>query len=462
MSWCLVAFALSAAEPLSLQAVLESARSSFPTMLASRYDVETAEAELTQAQGAFDPAWRTRGWHVPLGGYQQSRLDSVIDVPTPLWGTNFFAGYRLGVGNIQSYYGERVTWSAGELRAGASVPLLRNGPIDRRRATIARAELARYFASLGVEQQRLEVERLASFRYWEWVAAGERRRITQQLLELARARDRQLRERAAAGEVSKFDQQDNLRALIQRETMRVQAERGLEQARLELSLYLRDAAGDPVMVDDDRLPAALSPEAPMLPPSDENALAQLLARRPDVQRLENQKKQQEVERSFTENQVWPAVDVGVAVSKDLGVAPSSSYSALGPTELELTASIDVPLLFRAPLGRARAVRASLSKLDAQLQLAKDRASVELRDAISALRAAIARVDLTRQEIEVALALESGETARFTLGETTLLFVTLREQTTSESRLRQVDALVDLAKATATLRATLALSSDAKL
>lgn len=456
MTWSLLLL-LAAAEappPLTLAEVLEATRALAPQLLAARADVEAAEGDALAADGAFDPAWRTRVTGVPVSGYPQLRLDSVIEAPTPFWGASLFGGYRLGTGKLQSYYGERETWTGGELRAGVSVPVLRNGPIDRRRATQARAELGRSLAGLSRRQQQLELERQATVKYWDWVAAGRRREIARSLLELARGRDGQLDTRAKAGDVARFDRQDNQRALVQREGFVVQAQRGVEQVAFELSLFLRDGEGAPVLPADARLPPML--EAPAAPAAQAGDAAEAVAaRRPDVLRLRDQRRQAALELELANNQLLPALDLGATVSKDLGAAPRPEAAALGPTELELTVVLDVPILYRGPLGRVQSARANLARLDAQLRLANERVKLELDDAWSALRAAAERLTLARRELEVAEQLERSERIRFELGEGSLLFVNLREQATVEARLREVDALVDGHRALAALRLALA-------
>lgn len=436
---------------LALSEVVSASKELFPTLLAASADVDAADGERLSASGAFDPVWRTRAWAVPASAYPQVRVDTVVEAPTPLWGTTFFGGYRLGVGKFQAYYGERETWSGGELRAGAIVPVLRNGPIDRRRASEARAVLGQAIAGLTREQQELEVVRAATHRYWEWVAAGRRRDIARALLEIARQRDGQLAARSQAGDVARFDRQDNTRAVVQREALLVQTQRGLEQAAFELSIFLRNASGEPRMPGEDELPAFPEPSATAPLELDE-----VLARRPDVRRLVDQKKAAEIELKFQQNQLLPALDLGVVVSGDLGTPNTSSLSPLGPAELEFSAVLDVPVLYRAPLGRIQSARALVARLDHQLRLARDRVKIEVGDAESALSAATQRVVLARQEVEVALELERGERKRFELGDSSLLFVNLREQTTAEARLREIDALLDVHRAVASQRAAAAL------
>ncbi len=436
------------ASALSLGEVLSSADALFPSLTAARADVDAAAGDVLAADGAFDPLWKTSATGVPVSGYPQVRVDSVIEAPTPLWGARFFGGYRYGVGKFQTYYGGRETWTGGELRAGAAVPILRNGPIDRRRANQARAELAREIAGLSFEQQRIELARMASVRYWEWVAAGQRREITRSLLKIAVERNKQLESRAGVGDVARFDQQDNLRALVQREALVVSAQRSLEQASFELSLYLRDDEGNPLMPADAQLPTALGEPVALEAPSP----TEVLQRRPDYQRLLNQKKQAEVELRFAKNQLLPALDIAGVVSQDLGMSPRPEADSLGKTEVEVSALLEVPLLYRAPMGRMRAAEATLTRVNAQLRLASDRVSVDLRDAKSAMDAAGQRIEWARQEVEVSLKLENGERTRFDLGDSTQLFVNMREQTTVEARLREVDAVLDAQRARANMLA----------
>lgn len=185
------------------------------------------------------------------------------------------------------------------------------------------------------------------------------------------------------------------------------------------------------------------------------SLDEALARRPDVQRLIVQQRQQQIELALQKNQLWPALDVGLVFSQDLGSNPGTADPKLGKPEFEFSAVLDVPILYRAPIGRIRAVEAGLSKLEAQLRLAKDRVAADVKDARSALEAARERVKFTRQEVEVASKLEAGERQKFELGDSNLLFVNLRETQSAEAKLREIDALLDWHRAVASFRAAVA-------
>jgi outer membrane protein TolC len=443
----------SAPPPLPLEEVLASVREHYPMLQAARGDLAAAEAESLAARGAFDPEVRARGQSIPFGPYPYTRFDATVQQPLELWGANVFGGWRWGGGDIPAYYGNLQTNALGELRAGVSVPLWRNNAIDRRRANLERTGLGEKAASLAIFQSLLEASRTAAQRYWDWVAAGRRLEIARSLLEIALTRDKLLAERVRRGDLPQFERKDNERALLQRQAQVVSAQRVLQQAAIELSLFLRDAEGLPVIPAEQRLPPRL-PELPATEvlASSLNNLADVLERRPDVRRLELQRDQQRVEARFVQNQQRPLIDVSVAALKDLG----GGSERLGRPELELGITVEIPTFNRAAEGRVRATEAGLSRVDAQLQLQRDRAQADVRDAVSALEAARARVALARKELDVAQELARGERTRFTQGDSSLLFVNLREQTAAEAAVREVDAVADFFKTLATLRTALAL------
>ena len=175
-----------------------------------------------------------------------------------------------------------------------------------------------------------------------------------------------------------------------------------------------------------------------------------------MKRLIDQRQQIDIELRLQKNQLLPAFDLGFAVSGDIGNAARPAAASLGPTEFEVNAMLDVPLLFRAATGRIQVVEASRVKLESQLRLTRDRITIEISDLRSAARAANERIVLARQEVELSAQLEQGERSRFELGDSTLFVVNLREQATAEAQLREVDAVADWHRANAALMAALAI------
>jgi cobalt-zinc-cadmium efflux system outer membrane protein len=438
------------ADTLSEERVLRRARELHPLVAGARLDTEAAAGELQAAEGAFDSSLRARGVAIPFGGYPQARADVVAEVPTTLWGSSFFAGYRWGSDDVAVYDGKYITNEYGEVRAGVAVPLWRNGPIDRRRAGIERAELGREIAELALSQSIVDAQRTAGLRYWAWVGACMRRGEVERLFARAVQRASDTKERAASGDVAPVELVDAERSAVQRRQLLVSAERALQQAEIELSLYMPDDEGRPRLPSPDARPTAMPP-LPRIPAGPSMTAEAVLARRPDVARLTKQAEQQDVERRWADNQLAPGFDVGSVVSKDLG--PGSAKRS--PTELEVGVTIDVPIDTDLARGRARAARATTARIGVAQAFVRSQVEAELRDATGALAAALEREKLASEERRLAFTNLEAERERLALGESTVFVVDLREQAALEASLRQIDAAIDARRATVAFRAAAA-------
>jgi outer membrane protein TolC len=438
--------------PLGLDEVVDSAVARFPLVIAALADLDAARGDARAADGAFDPTLRSTGT-LAAGAYPSQRIDVIVEQPTPLWGASVFAGYRVGLGSFPVYDGKLQTNQYGEIRGGVRVPLLRDGYIDRRRATIRRADLGVDVAKLSVEQQKLEVARLAAQRYWDWVAAGRRVAAARAWLALATSRDADLATRVERGDIPALERAENQRSLLQRRAALASYERALAEAANELSLYLRDGAGAPITPSASRLPPGLPDAAPFDASRAKADEAAAPDRRPDVARVEAQRAQAKVDVELAKNQRLPALDVLLFTSKDFGPGDPK----LDKPVFEAGFSFELPIPGRGPGGRAQAAEAIAGRLDAQARLARDRVLAEVRNASVAVETAAERTRLAKQEYAVAEQLAEGEADRFKLGESNLLLVNLREQAAAEAAIRQVDALADYHKAVAAYRAAVGLA-----
>lgn len=435
---------------LSVTELMSAVERNHPALAAAKEDEKAARGDRMAADGGFDTSFRTRAAGTPLGYYRNFRVDSTVEQPTAIWGATVFGGYRLGRGDIAAYDGKLETNEFGELRAGVVVPTLRNGSIDRRRASRERGELGQKGAELGVSATALDIKRIGALRYWEWVAAGRRLAISKTLLEIALRRDEQISTRVARGDLPPIERSENARAILQRQAQRIAQERSFQQASIELSQYYRSASGVPIVPGEERLPDLSEPTSWPVEGYDA-AVAAAVNERPDLKRLSIQKAQAKVEADFANNQKLPGLDFQVVVSKDFG----DGLASRRPVELEAQVVLDVPIQNRVAKGRAEAARAMLFRVVEQERGAKDRVSAEVRDAMSAMDLARARLSMARREVEVSVELEKSEWSRFAAGDTTLLVVNLREQATFDARVREVDALAECQRALVQYRAATA-------
>ncbi len=439
------------ADALQLDEVLASLERSFPLLKAAELEKSIATGDLLSAEGGFDVSWKTRGTVTPIGYYDSVRVESMFEKPTSLWGASTFAGWKLGTGQIPIYDGRQETLEYGEVRAGVNVPVWRNGPIDRRRASLARAELGKDVAGLSVAEQRIQFRRAAAHRYWAWVAAGRRLVIAHELLKNVEGRDAGLGTRVDRGDLPRVERTDNARAIEQRKAQVALSQRGLEQAAIELGLFLRDGEGK----------TSSPPPARMLrffpePPPDHstasgNDFSLALAQRPEARRFQFQLRQNQIELDWAKNQLAPGIDLQLAGSQDFG-RTSGARPDLSQPALEVTLLLDIPIQTRLMRGRADAASAMVTRLGHLQGFARDRIEADVRDAHSAIRGARERIEAARREVKLAVELENAERTRFEQGDSHLLIVNIREQQTAEAELREVDAFLDYYRAAADLTA----------
>ena len=137
--------------------------------------------------------------------------------------------------------------SSGEPRIGFRLPLLRDGSIDRRRANLIKARLDKELADPIIHRQQIDFIRAATAGYYGWLAAGERLRLSEALLRIARERMSALRTQADSGLIPRIVLTDNQRLIVSRELAVVQARRRFEAAGLALS-YAYDLPTGPLIV----------------------------------------------------------------------------------------------------------------------------------------------------------------------------------------------------------------------
>ena len=277
--------------------VIGSTLESHPSLAVGTSAIAAARSSMTAADSLYDTLVGARGSVTPLGYYPSWRLETSVEQLTPWWGMSVFGGYRLGLGDFASYYGERATLNGGELQVGVRLPLLRDRRIDRARAGREQADLGIEAADAALQMEQLRLARLASEAYWRWVGALERYRVASELLQIALERDTWLVARVQAGAIAAIEQTENQRAVLERQSRIVSAERELERSAIALSLFWRSDEGVP------QVPSQGGGTTPQWPDiqsfaSAEHYVEQAMVLRPEFARLVAQ--QQLSERLLSE------------------------------------------------------------------------------------------------------------------------------------------------------------------
>jgi outer membrane protein TolC len=439
--------------PLMLADVLRSVLTHYPLLQAVERERGVAAGRFQSAQGAFDTNVAMAGNALAPGTYENYRSDFGLTQQFMMGGISAFGGFRTGFGDFPTYNLGQKTADVGEFRGGLNVPLARNRDIDRARATHAQARLDMALAEPAIERSRLDYMRSAARAYWFWQGSGERFGASERVLQLAIDRDEQLELKVDAGAVANIERVDNQQNIALRNGFLVQADRGVQQAAIELSLFHRDPTGRPLLARRNRMQPLPQPVQPSIAVY-EQAVTRALRSRPEFQRLSLQKEKLLVERRLAANQMLPGIDGQILGNQDAGYgkSPLSGPQGLDRQVLQAAVVFQLPAQRRDARGKLQTLESQLMQLDRQLDFAHDQVRAEVQDAYSMLERAFEFHRQAAKRLELARTVADAEREQLRLGRSDVLRVTIREQAKFEADMLEFAARQEFWKAVSDLRA----------
>lgn len=432
-----------AGQVLELSAVLESTRNYYPKIYAAEQKVEEARGKLLANRGVFDLKLSAVGKRDVLGFYD--KLDAEISVQQGLsfGGIDVEGGVRYGE-DFAPYDGAQYTSDRGEGFLRAVIPLWKNRGIDERRLGVRLAEVAIELRSLDLSLTELNVFGKATTTYWKWVGAGRKLSIAKRLLELAETRQNGIQRQVEQGSSPEILLRDNMRLIVSRRVLLVQAERDLQQSALALSLFNRDPRGEPLVPLAGQLPERFPDPASADQMALQEHLTTLTSTRPDLRLFNGLLAQVGIEQQFASNLGAPTFDVLLKASQDAGdqvfYGMDSNEKTINETEVGVGLKFSLPVQRRKGRGETIRTTAAMRRVQAEFSLAAQEASAQLRQAHLQLDAASRQVGYAREAYELALQLEAAERRKFELGQSNLLFVNQRESTSANDAEKLISSL----------------------
>jgi len=445
--------AQAAASELSLEDFLARVRATHPQVRQAALARQVADAELLVARGAFDPSlaatWDTKRFK-GIGYYDE--MLAQLTLPTR-WGFDFKAGWERAAGQIINP--ERATPANGLLSAGISIPIGTRIITDERRTALRQAEIAQGAADADLDATIARVLQSAARAWGAWAESERRASIATDGVALAAFRLEALRRRVIEGDAASIDSVEALAEVERRELFRLDAIAAVQSALLSVEGWLWLPDGSP-----DRLPAGVVPsrearlsgEANITPSGD--ALAFLVARHPFVQQATARWRQADAQRRLAAVSLLPSASVEIS-----GLAAGSSFGDLNlpqtdGTDTKFGGSLRIPLFARQQLGRLRSAEDRTRSLLFERDRVKRDVEIEAERALIELRVVDAQVTRQAALLVMQERLLEAEQERFTLGESSLLIVNLRERAVLDERLRVAALVARRATALGTLAVAL--------
>jgi outer membrane protein TolC len=442
-----------AGQPLGLDEVLAASRFHAPQVLEALARVRGAEGRLLTTEGAFDTLFNANADTRPTGFYSGSDIGVRLMQPLATNGGNVYAGYDLSGGSFPSYQASNSTSRYGRLTVGTLFSLLRDRDVDERRfnralasGDVVLADNDRLLVAIGVQARAIAA--------WNnWVIAGQRVTVFKGLLQLALDRQSGFKRQVTEGLRPAILLTENEQNILRRQTLVVQSEQALEQAAVALSLFWRDAQGNPVVAGSDRLPARLPTPLPVA----EDVMA-AMENRPDLKLVDVRIAQARQRLLLDRNNFLPRLDLKAEVNQYVGDAGVGGRAYTG-TESKLGLTLSVPIQQRTARGRLNQTQADIDAFQQRRRFIEDQIRVEIGGLSVAARQSRRLLGIAIDEQDRALAMASAERRRFQEGASDFFLVNLREEAAADAQVRRLDASfrqivahADLAAATADLKA----------
>ncbi|OYQ25720.1 hypothetical protein CHU93_13415 [Sandarakinorhabdus cyanobacteriorum] len=442
-----------ATAPLALPELLANSRFHAPQLLEALARVRGAEGRLLTTEGAFDTLFSAEIDARPTGFFDGADAGVRLMQPLAANGGNIYAGYDIARGRFPSSQTSNNTALYGRVTVGTLFSLLRDRDIDERRfnRTLAAGEVEladndRLLVAIGVQARAVAA--------WNnWVIAGQRVAVFKGLLQLALDRQAGFKRQVAEGLRPAILLTENEQNILRRQTLVVQAEQALQQAAVNLSLFWRDADGNPVVPTADRLPRALPQPLPVA----EDVMA-ALENRPDLKVVDVRIGLARQRLALDRNNFLPRLDLKAEVNQYLGEAGLAGRAYTG-TESKLGLNLTVPIQQRAARGRLNQTQADIEGFQQRRRFIEDQIRVEIGSLSVAARQARRLLGIAIDEQDRALAMASAERRRFQEGASDFFLVNIREEAAADAQVRRLDAAfrqivahADLAAATADLKA----------
>ncbi|VEG92486.1 TolC family protein [Legionella spiritensis] len=422
-------------QPLMLDDVIQSINYFYPQILIARLEIIKSEGNYVNALGKFDPNLDVNTQSQPVGGYINNYADALFNIPTFYNGIQLFGGYRIGRGDWPVYYQNYLTNSGGEYRAGISMPLLRNREIDKTRVDVFTQEETIHMTQHDAAATKIRIYQEGIKVYWRWVEAGLQLRTLNHLLNLAKKRQNAIIQQAKQGALPKLSIAENLQLIVQREQLVNQGKMVFAQAGINLSLFYRDAKGNPLKAKANQLPESFS-TLPIQP----NNIMLKLKNHPILCKLNNYSKIVKLKYNLAKNELLPNLDATAYTFKQYGTGGDPLWLPQGAM---IGVNLKFPIFQREARGKLISAASELQQIRSQKKFTYEQLYNEFSNLLIAIKIYRQQVILLKKELHLARKVENGETKKFYAGDSTLFLVNQREQTSAQVKLNWINARVNL-------------------
>jgi outer membrane protein len=459
----------------------------------SRDDVRYAESQLRSLQGIYDPIFiysptfdkRISPQQSIFGGATSAGTTSTtVATVNPSIFKNFSTGggtYQLTFSNQKSVtnatnslfnpvYGSNLSLTMTQ-------PLLRNRSIDRNRQSIRVQKVRVEQSDADFRRRTIEVIAQVQGAYWDLVFAMRDQQVQLDNVNLSRENLRQIEAQISAGAKAPLDRSEVLTELANRESSLLAATQTVSIAENTLKqLILKDPMAPQWSA---QITPTDSPVVDTNPVNLNDAILEARKNRPELQRLNLQRRINDIDTQFFRNQTKPQIDleatfattglagtpnpcrqfdengncVAVPAPNLIGGYGQDIRNLFGFSTRNITVGVTIQIPFRNTTAKANLAGARIQRdqLEATVRSTEQTVEVDVRNAAQNVESARLQVLTAREARRNAEIQLEGEQRLYSVGRSTTYLLIQRQNALANARDAEVRAETSYSKAVSNLQ-----------
>lgn len=402
-----------------------------PIIRQTDINIEVAKNELLSARGAFDPVFNYKMDRKTFDGKNYFTYQNP-EIKIPTW---FGIEIKTGMENNSGDFTNPEITKGVSSYLGIKLPLAKNLIIDERRALLEQSKL---FITLSKIEKELLINDLyygAINAYWNWVMEFNTLKALDSVVSINEQRFRFIKLLLLQGDIPAID---TVEAHAQLQTFIIQQQESLYRfivASFQLSNYMWLNDTTPFEVNGQVIPVELlnnivtgsEAVSPLL-----ELIELTINNHPKLKKYQNKIQILEIDKKLNFQNMLPQLDLKANLLNDEYYVWKGASSQLYENNYKFGFDINIPLRFSEGRGKFRATQFKIQ--GAEYGLMQER--LEL---INKLNAIYQEVLILQKQLSLASSnfknysiLFKGETTRFSIGESSLFLLNMRENKMLES------------------------------
>ncbi|MEE4165736.1 MAG: TolC family protein [Desulfocapsaceae bacterium] len=332
-----------------------------------------------------------------------------------------------------------------EMRAGLNLTqaLLRDAGVAVNLVGVRQAETAALASSYSLRGFAESLVAAVEQAYWEYGLAVRQEEIFQESFQLAQRQREDVRTRISVGQIAETEETVVDAELALREQQLIDARSVRERRRLNLLRLMNPPSAEGWQRQITISENTVVPEVSLGSVMDHEALAMRL--RPDLNEARLQARSGELETVQTKNGLLPRLDLFINIGKTgYSQSFSNSFTDLDGPGYDFTAGLDFefPVYNRAAEARDRRARAGYQQALQSIENLKQLISLDVRTALLEVERSLQQIVAGGSRRILQEEVVRAETVRFGVGTATALDVARVQRDLLESRINEVEAIVN--------------------